>query len=227
MLNVTLLVLSIGIQGLVFSRIEEWTYLEGLYFSTVSVLTVGFGDLEPSTTAGKIVLFPLVLAGICQLAVIVSELIEFFGEKTLDIVQITKDHVQREEARKQAAMGAVDLNQEIVFLERVQRAEDNRDEMINLTYSVISFLTLWIIGALVFSRLEGWTFGNGLYFNYVKSLQGEAFLSSDSLLTMPDILLDTRLWRLYTNDGGVKSHFYRIRSNRSAYCDIFCGTIDN
>lgn len=167
MINVTLLVVSIGVQGFIFSVIEHWTYLDGLYFSTVCVLTVGFGDFTPTTTAGKIVLFPCVLVGIAQLALVVSEIIDFFSQRSLDLVQATKLHVERERRRKEMTHDYIDLNQEIQLFEAQQKAEDNKEEMISLCYSLISFFTLWLIGALIFSKMEGWTYGDGLYFNYI------------------------------------------------------------
>lgn len=167
MINVTLLIVSIGVQGLIFCKIEHWTYLDGIYFSTVCVLTVGFGDFEPTTTAGKILLFPFVLVGIAQLALVVSDIIDFFTERSLDIVKATKMHLERERVRKEMTMDYVDLKEEIHLLEQQQKAEDNRAEMLSLSYSMMSFCVLWFIGALIFSQMEGWTYGNGLYFNYV------------------------------------------------------------
>ncbi|CCG82310.1 putative Ion channel [Taphrina deformans PYCC 5710] len=167
MVNVTFFMISIGIQGLIFSRIEHWTYLDGLYFSTVSVLTVGFGDFSPTTTAGKIVLFPLVLLGIAQLAVVVSEIIDFFSQKSLDLTLATKHHIERERLRKELSQETIDLNEELKLLEKSQKEQDNRTELIGLGYSLLSFFCLWFIGALVFSKIEGWTYGNGLYFSYV------------------------------------------------------------
>lgn len=43
MLSVTAFVLVIALMALVFSRIEGWTYVTGLFFAIVSTLTVGFG----------------------------------------------------------------------------------------------------------------------------------------------------------------------------------------
>ena len=33
---------------------EGWTVAEGIYFSAITVLTIGFGDLKPTTKSGKI-----------------------------------------------------------------------------------------------------------------------------------------------------------------------------
>ena len=43
MLSVTAFVLVIALMALVFSKIEGWTYVTGIFFCIVSTLTVGFG----------------------------------------------------------------------------------------------------------------------------------------------------------------------------------------
>lgn len=47
--------------GFIYSKIEyypgtlqPWTYLDGVYFATTTVTTIGYGDLTPITTTGKI-----------------------------------------------------------------------------------------------------------------------------------------------------------------------------
>ncbi len=38
----------------VYSRVEGWNYLDSLYFTVVTVTTIGYGDFAPQTNIGKI-----------------------------------------------------------------------------------------------------------------------------------------------------------------------------
>ncbi|GAA5983873.1 hypothetical protein JCM10908_005958 [Rhodotorula pacifica] len=47
------------------------------------------------------------------------------------------------------------------------KAEKNREFRSQLATSLVLFLTFWLVGAAVFSRLEGWTYGIAFYFVFV------------------------------------------------------------
>lgn len=59
--------LAIGLLGLgtiVYRALEDWSWVDALYFSTVAVTTVGFGDLTPSSDASKLFTVVYVLGGV-------------------------------------------------------------------------------------------------------------------------------------------------------------------
>lgn len=47
-----------------YARVEGWTLLDALYFSVVTLTTVGFGDFAPETAAGKIFTIFYILVGL-------------------------------------------------------------------------------------------------------------------------------------------------------------------
>jgi hypothetical protein len=75
----TLFLLVIGVVG--FSLlVEGWSVLDSLYFTVIYLTTIGYGDLKPSTPAGKIFASLFALGGIVvlglALGVVGSQLVE-------------------------------------------------------------------------------------------------------------------------------------------------------
>jgi Ion channel len=54
--------------------LEDWSPLDSLYFSVVTLATVGFGDLHPTTDPAKLFTIFYIIAGLGILAAFVSEL---------------------------------------------------------------------------------------------------------------------------------------------------------
>jgi len=50
--------------SVVFHILEGWSYIDSLYFSVVTLTTVGYGDLSPQTDAGKMFTIFYILMGI-------------------------------------------------------------------------------------------------------------------------------------------------------------------
>ena len=59
------LVVVILVSGTMFyHRVEGWSFLDSLYFSVITLATVGYGDFSPSTVAGKIFTIFYIFVGI-------------------------------------------------------------------------------------------------------------------------------------------------------------------
>jgi hypothetical protein len=59
---------------LAYSFLEGWSLLDSLYFSVVTLATVGFGDLTPTTDLAKLFTIGYIISGIGILAAFASEL---------------------------------------------------------------------------------------------------------------------------------------------------------
>ena len=53
-----------GIGTLVFHRLEDWNWIESLYFSVVTLTTVGYGDLHPTNDASRLFTVFYILIGV-------------------------------------------------------------------------------------------------------------------------------------------------------------------
>lgn len=54
----------IGLGTLFYHYVEGWTLIDGVYFSATTLTTVGFGDLHPTTSVGKIFTIFYLLSGV-------------------------------------------------------------------------------------------------------------------------------------------------------------------
>jgi len=61
--------------GTVFYRlVEDLTWLDSVYFSVITLTTVGYGDFSPNTNAGKVFTMGYVLVGIGIFVAVVTEI---------------------------------------------------------------------------------------------------------------------------------------------------------
>lgn len=60
--------------ALVYQWLEGWSFIDAFYFSVVSMATVGYGDLAPVTTAGRLFTIGFLVVGIGIFVLAVSAL---------------------------------------------------------------------------------------------------------------------------------------------------------
>jgi len=77
-----LVVLTVG--TLVFKQLEGWSLIDSLYFSVVTLATVGYGDLTPSTDTAKLFSIFYIFVGVGILGVFISTISHASMERTLE-----------------------------------------------------------------------------------------------------------------------------------------------
>lgn len=59
-----------------YRYLEDWSWVDSLYFSVVAVTTVGFGDLTPTTDAAKLFTVGYILVGLGIIGLYLNQRIE-------------------------------------------------------------------------------------------------------------------------------------------------------
>ncbi len=71
-------VMVVGTLG--YALLEHWSFLDALYMTVITVGTVGFSEVHPLDTAGRVFTIVMVFAGVGALAFALGQLIEFLLE---------------------------------------------------------------------------------------------------------------------------------------------------
>ena len=181
--------------ALVFGKMEGWGYVDAVYWADVTLLTVGFGELAPSTRASRGLLFPFAIGGIVMVGLVIGSirsLVLEHGEQKMAARFVEK--------RRMAAIDSVDAHrrtiqisafaqadfstdpslscaqrreQEFHVMRKVQEAAQRERRWLALAMSGSFALLLWFVGAAVFQQTEHrqqWTYFQSLYFSYVALL---------------------------------------------------------
>ena len=95
-------VATIAVGTVVYSALEGWSLLDALYFSVVTLATVGFGDLTPTTDVAKLFTVGYIITGIGILAAFASELTKRRGAPLADRIRTaqTVEHTDVEDVEE-------------------------------------------------------------------------------------------------------------------------------
>jgi len=90
-----LLTLLALLSGMLFYHwVEGWGYLDSLYFSVITLATVGYGDFAPTTDAGKVFTIGYVFLGI-------GLLVSLFTRIADALVQAQQEHRARRTRKRE------------------------------------------------------------------------------------------------------------------------------
>lgn len=74
MLQTIMFLLYLLVGAVVFSNIENWNYLDTVYWADVTLFTVGFGDFTAQTNLGRALMMPYALVGVISLGLVIGSI---------------------------------------------------------------------------------------------------------------------------------------------------------
>tara|TARA_R110000796_G_scaffold252640_2_gene389761 strand:+ start:10508 stop:10828 length:321 start_codon:yes stop_codon:yes gene_type:complete len=83
LLIATVIVLAVGTTT--YHYLEHWTWLDSLYFSIITLTTIGYGDFSPQTDWGKIFTIVYIIVGVGLILTFINTVYNHFKN-------IPKDH---------------------------------------------------------------------------------------------------------------------------------------
>ncbi|OQE44449.1 hypothetical protein PENCOP_c002G06697 [Penicillium coprophilum] len=224
-LQMTALVVWLLIGAAIFQRVLGISFADALYFSDVTVLTLGYGDIIATNNVGRGILWPYAVIGIIILGLVVESIFKFAREVHYDnVIRKHIEHKRESTFERSVGFHKFKYSQEkrrlsqaitppTLVLQKsksrhrhrhsrpirdtinaittarrpkviVMREEKDRFNAMrriqsdtlrfrrwtNLIISVVAFGIVWSCGAVVFWKLEGWTYFESLYFCFISLL---------------------------------------------------------
>lgn len=91
------LMLMLGVGTYVYTMAEGWTVLDAAYFSVITLTTIGYGDMYPTTQFAKLFTMGYVLVGVGLVFYIFTSLTRhFFEDEKRDILRIEHEIIELE-----------------------------------------------------------------------------------------------------------------------------------
>ncbi|CCK73532.1 Tok1p NDAI_0G05490 [Naumovozyma dairenensis CBS 421] len=152
-----------------FSSLLGISYGNALYFCTVSLLTVGFGDILPKSVASKIMILVFSLTGVIILGLIVFMTRSIIQKSAGPIFYFHRIERSRNHIWEKIKSGELKLSNEESFqkMMKIRKISKFKQHFFSLTSTIIIFLFFWLCGAVVFMFAEDWSYFNCMYFCFL------------------------------------------------------------
>lgn len=181
MLQTIMYLVYLLVGALIFSSIEDWVYLDGVYWANQTLFTVGYGDFLVNETLSRALLIPYVLIGVITLGLLIGSIRSLIlerGRRRLDARMVEKERrrIVRSMIRKgrddilkpvreshaSSSSMANDPNMteyerrraEFLLMRQIQKRSNIRRRWVAVSISASVWLVLWLGGAAIFQHVE-------------------------------------------------------------------------
>ncbi|KAK5020107.1 hypothetical protein LTR60_000829 [Cryomyces antarcticus] len=183
--------------AMVFSKLEGWDFLDGVYWANFTLLTIGVGvDFTPKYHASRSLLFFYAIGGVVTVGLVIGSI------RTL-VLERGKQKFQARitEKKRESALSSIDFEkqkirvglfkkvsfsedgkgmteherreQEFHVMRKIQDRAETRRRWMALAISATAAAALWLVGAAIFmvaERNQQWSYFVSLYFAYTSLL---------------------------------------------------------
>jgi potassium channel subfamily K len=180
--------------ALMFSKIEGWDFLDGVFYADFTLLTVGIGgEFVPITHTGRSLLFPYAIGGLVVIGLVIGSIRSLILEHGKKKMSARFTEIKREKvlasyndstrtvklgwfSKMEFKKGLSEFQkreQEFRIMRKIQAMSERNRRYTSLAISTTAALLLWFLGALVFKFSEhpqGWTYFGAMYFAYTSLL---------------------------------------------------------
>ncbi|KAH7393757.1 potassium channel-like protein [Cadophora sp. MPI-SDFR-AT-0126] len=191
----------------IYAHIEDWSYLDAVYWADYTILTVGIGDIAPSTHIARSLLFPYATGGIIILGLVICSIRSLVldrGKVKMGTVLAEKLRHRALKLRKGQKGGLHDSRQEFELARQIQSQAITKRRWTCLLISAFAWFVLWFVSASIFKATEkeqSWSYFDSLYFTFTSLLTigfgdfypispaGKAWFVFWSLLAVPSVTI--------------------------------------
>lgn len=102
----TILSMTIAIillAALVYMFIEGWGFIDALYFTVMTISTVGYGDITPETNLGKLFTIVYVICGMGIFVALVTRIANTVLRQSVEEFEEAEHNSKKSKAHKKAA----------------------------------------------------------------------------------------------------------------------------
>ncbi|CAN9256303.1 unnamed protein product [Alternaria alternata] len=181
--------------ALIFSYVENWMFLDAVFWANFTLLTIGFGgEFVPKTHTGRSLLIPYAIGGLVTVGLVIGSIrslilehgkqkmaarfMEVKRQKVLESIDgdthtIRISIFEKVNFSSKGLTEAQRREQEFRIMRRVQTLSERKRRYTALALSTTAALLLWFLGALVFmysEKPQGFTYFVALYYAYVSLL---------------------------------------------------------